>query len=141
MIEEEFEGQDKADSATADWKTNYRPEAGVINFYQYRDALTAHIDHSEVCTDAPLISLSVGQACMFLISASRDEEPLALKLESGDGLIMAGPSRRYFHGVPRIIEESLPVWLQSSSHHSPLPPWALWFQKGGRINLNVRQVF
>lgn len=37
MIEEEFEGQDKADSATADWKTNYRPEAGVINFYQVNE--------------------------------------------------------------------------------------------------------
>ncbi|OAV90800.1 hypothetical protein PTTG_06089 [Puccinia triticina 1-1 BBBD Race 1] len=143
MIEGEFEQEGdtytQKDSSTDDWKTDYKPEAGVINFYQYRDALTAHIDHSEVSTDAPLVSLSVGQACMFLISPSREEEPLAIKLESGDGLIMSGPSRRYFHGVPRIIEHSLPAWLQQSPEL--LPPWAQWFQKGGRINLNVRQVF
>lgn len=127
-----------------DWRTNYKPEAGVINFYQYRDSLTAHIDHSEVSTDTPLVSLSMGHACIFLISPSRDEEPLAIKLESGDGLIMSGPSRRYFHSVPRIIEDSLPAWLQSPGTGSDLDRavWLDWFREGGgRVNLNVRQVF
>ncbi|PLW36840.1 hypothetical protein PCASD_15286 [Puccinia coronata f. sp. avenae] len=147
MVEEESKEEEKEQdngaekkSSDTDWKTDYKPEAGVINFYQYRDALTAHIDHSEVSTDAPLVSLSIGHACMFLISPSREEEPLAIKLESGDGLIMSGDSRRYFHGVPRIIEHSLPDWLQETGH-PPLPPWSEWFRKGGRINLNVRQVF
>ncbi|KAH9443234.1 hypothetical protein MJO28_014691 [Puccinia striiformis f. sp. tritici] len=143
MIEGEFmiptENQSKSASSSENWRSNYKPEAGVINFYQYRDSLTAHIDHSEVDTEAPLVSLSVGQACIFLISASRDEEPLAIKLESGDGLIMSGPSRRFFHGVPRIIEHSLPSWFSDLS--PDLYPWAHWFRNGGRINLNVRQVF
>lgn len=32
--------------------------------------------------------------------------PYALKLESGDLLIMSGRARRVYHGVPRIIENS-----------------------------------
>ncbi|KAA1073679.1 hypothetical protein PGT21_022364 [Puccinia graminis f. sp. tritici] len=148
VIDSEFQATEKSindcekESSSVDWKTNYKPEAGVINFYQYRDALTAHIDHSEVTTDTPLVSLSVGQACIFLIAASREEEPLAIKLESGDALIMAGPSRRFFHGVPRIIEHSLPPWTDGCLSTGPSPPpWARWFHNGGRINLNVRQVF
>lgn len=74
---------------------------------------------------------------MFLIGPSRDEPPLALRLDSGDALIMAGESRRFFHGVPRIIEDSLPIWLSNEIDE----PWVDWFKNGGRINLNVRQVF
>ena len=36
----------------------------------------------------------------------KEIKPKALKLESGDLLIMSGKSRRVFHGVPRIIEHS-----------------------------------
>ncbi|KAG0150731.1 hypothetical protein CROQUDRAFT_668360 [Cronartium quercuum f. sp. fusiforme G11] len=119
------------------WRNGYRPEAGVINFYQYKDSLTAHIDHSEVSLDSPLVSLSIGNSCVFLIGPSREDHPLALRLESGDALIMAGESRRFFHGVPRIIENSLPSWLAQEKREL----WAEWFKNGGRINLNVRQVF
>jgi alkylated DNA repair protein alkB family protein 1 len=35
----------------------YRAEAGVVNYYQYRDALMGHVDRSELNMDAPLVSL------------------------------------------------------------------------------------
>lgn len=34
----------------------YHPEAGVVNFYQLKDSLTAHVDKSEENQSAPLIS-------------------------------------------------------------------------------------
>jgi len=59
-------------------------------------------------------------------------------LESGDVVLMAGESRRVFHGVPRILEggeiemEGDEQWLQEG--------FAEWMKRK-RINLNMRQVF
>lgn len=44
------------------WKNTYRgqdfkAEAGVVIYYQYRDALMGHVDRSELNMDAPLISI------------------------------------------------------------------------------------
>ena len=36
---------------------NWRPEAGIVNFYHYKDSLTSHQDRSEINTEAPLVSL------------------------------------------------------------------------------------
>lgn len=35
---------------------HWKPEAGIVNFYQYKDSLTAHQDRSELNTEAPLLS-------------------------------------------------------------------------------------
>ncbi|KAI7866289.1 hypothetical protein BDF14DRAFT_1728736 [Spinellus fusiger] len=44
------------------WKNDYpgdsyRAEAGVVNYYQYRDTLMGHVDRSELNMEAPLVSL------------------------------------------------------------------------------------
>lgn len=36
---------------------DFNAEAGVINYYQYRDTLMGHVDRSEMNMDAPLVSL------------------------------------------------------------------------------------
>lgn len=36
---------------------DFNAEAGVINYYQYRDTLMGHVDRSEINMDAPLVSL------------------------------------------------------------------------------------
>jgi alkylated DNA repair protein alkB family protein 1 len=36
---------------------SFKAEAGVINYYQLRDTLMAHVDKSEVNMDAPLVSV------------------------------------------------------------------------------------
>ncbi|CAG8819364.1 17028_t:CDS:1, partial [Racocetra fulgida] len=36
--------------------TKWKPEAGVVNYYQLKDNLMAHVDRSEINMDAPLIS-------------------------------------------------------------------------------------
>lgn len=115
----------------------YRPEAGIINFYQLNNSLTAHVDRSERNMNAPLISLSLGHSCVFLIgTATRDTKPTALLLKSGQVLVMSGEARRAFHGVPRVIEGSLADHWQSvgDEHLRQL-------MSTSRINVNVRQVF
>ena len=44
------------------WKNTYRgsdykTEAGVVNYYQYRDTLMGHVDRSELNMQAPLVSI------------------------------------------------------------------------------------
>jgi len=34
------------------------PDAGIVNFYQTRDTLMGHVDHSEICATSPLVSIS-----------------------------------------------------------------------------------
>lgn len=40
------------------WKDSYEPDAGIVNFYQTKDTLMAHVDRSEVCATSPLVSVS-----------------------------------------------------------------------------------
>ena len=34
------------------------PDAGIVNFYQTKDTLMGHVDHSEICATSPLVSIS-----------------------------------------------------------------------------------
>ena len=121
------------------WSNSYEPEAGVVNFYQDRDSLTAHVDQSEVDAHSPLVSISLGESAMFLVGGtSRDDPPVSLLLQSGDAVIMSGPSRRVFHGVPRVLQDSMPWALLDGWDASDLMKQ---FIRGTRININVRQVY
>ncbi|KAI7884931.1 hypothetical protein K492DRAFT_204403 [Lichtheimia hyalospora FSU 10163] len=128
-----------------EWKNTYssdkfKAEAGVINYYQLKDTLMGHVDQSERNMDAPLISLSFGHACIYLLGGTtRDTEPIPIHLKSGDLLIMTGQCRKAYHGVPRIIENSLPEYLSPCIKDDD---WKLYgsYMKTSRINLNIRQV-
>ncbi|TFL07045.1 hypothetical protein BDV98DRAFT_519575 [Pterulicium gracile] len=126
-----------------DWDESYVPDAGIVNFYQTKDTLMAHVDRSEVCATSPLVSISLGNSAIFLIGGTtRDEEPTPIILHSGDVVIMAGPvCRRAYHGVPRILPGTLP-------NHLVIDPddeeeWVPYHKyiANSRINVNVRQVF
>ncbi|GAA5876404.1 hypothetical protein JCM1840_006013 [Sporobolomyces johnsonii] len=130
------------------WAEHYEPDAGIVNFYQLRDSLTAHIDHSEVDAVRPLVSFSIGHSAIFLVGGrTRDVPPLAVLLRSGDGLIMSGKEgRRVFHGLPRVLSDSLPDYL-ASDQPEPVHGTDDWrcygeyLERGARINVNVRSVF
>ncbi|KAJ7632537.1 hypothetical protein FB45DRAFT_912725 [Roridomyces roridus] len=121
------------------WDQDYEPDAGIVNFYQTKDTLMAHVDRSEVCATSPLVSISIGNAAVFLIGGlTRDSDPVPILLRSGDVVIMSGPTcRRAYHGVPRILENTLPDHLTGQG------PWAPYedYLTTTRININVRQVF
>ncbi|TEB35865.1 hypothetical protein FA13DRAFT_1623777 [Coprinellus micaceus] len=122
-----------------DWGETYEPDAGIVNFYQTKDTLMAHVDRSEVCKTSPLVSVSLGNAGIFLIGGdTRDTEPVPILLRSGDVVIMSGPCRRAYHGVPRILEGTLPAHLKVGGED--WAPFAEYLETT-RINVNVRQVF
>ncbi|KAI7897704.1 uncharacterized protein BX663DRAFT_490633 [Cokeromyces recurvatus] len=123
--------------------SDYKAEAGVINYYQYRDTLMGHVDRSELNMEAPLVSLSLGHSCIYLIGGlTRDTVPIPLLLRSGDIVVMTEPCRKAFHGVPLIIEDTLPDYLSNKNEYEDSPDWKLYgdFMSTSRININVRQV-
>lgn len=124
------------------WHDTYEPDAGIVNFYQTKDTLMAHVDRSEVCATSPLVSISLGNATVFLIGGlTRDTEPTGIILRSGDVLIMSGPAcRRAYHSVPRILNGTLPTHLLEDDEDENWEPYAQ-FMSTTRININVRQVF
>ncbi|KAJ7940719.1 hypothetical protein B0H13DRAFT_2397445, partial [Mycena leptocephala] len=124
------------------WNKDYEPDAGIVNFYQTKDTLMAHVDRSEVCATSPLVSISLGNSAVFLIGGlTRDTEPVPILLRSGDIVIMSGPAcRRAFHGVPRILENTLPAHLAAQLDEPQWAPFAEYMATT-RININVRQVF
>lgn len=142
-----FQGtEDNWGKAGPEWKTwdqTYEPDAGIVNFYQVRDTLMGHVDRSEVCATSPLVSISLGNAAVFLIGGkTRDVEPIPLILRSGDVIIMSGPEcRRAYHGVPRILEGTLPSHFRSENTKEHDWPVYEEYMKTTRININVRQVF
>ncbi|KAI6124832.1 hypothetical protein EDD16DRAFT_1474914 [Pisolithus croceorrhizus] len=157
--EDTLEGWDDDDWKT--WNETYEPDAGIVNFYQTKDTLMAHVDRSEVCATSPLVSISLGNAAIFLIGGlTREVEPIPILLRSGDGVIMSGPScRRAYHGVPRILEHTLPEHFgqsprpaddgvdasvsQTESATAVAQAWEPYrtYMRSARININVRQVF
>jgi alkylated DNA repair protein alkB family protein 1 len=112
----------------------FRPESGIVNYYQLKSTLMAHVDQSEVAQQ-PLVSVSLGHSAIFLLGGeTRDIAPTALYLHSGDVLIMSGQSRKAFHGIPRILEKTLPDHFQGFGPYTD-------YLSTTRINVNIRQVF
>ncbi|KAI0691192.1 hypothetical protein BC835DRAFT_1279687 [Cytidiella melzeri] len=128
------------------WAESYEPDAGIVNFYQTKDTLMAHVDRSEICATSPLVSISLGCAAVFLIGGKlRDIEPIPIILRSGDVVIMSGPGcRRAYHGVPRILENTLPPhFSEKDTERYPTSQSSTYeeYLQTARININVRQVF
>ncbi|KAH9048223.1 hypothetical protein EDB84DRAFT_291436 [Lactarius hengduanensis] len=126
------------------WQETYEPDAGIVNFYQIKDSLMGHVDRSEICATSPLVSISLGNAAIFLVGGlTRDVVPIPILLRSGDIVVMSGPAcRRAYHGVPRILEGTLPTYLDEGDTVTggTWTPYARYMHTA-RVNVNVRQVF
>ncbi|KAI9159308.1 hypothetical protein H9P43_008648 [Blastocladiella emersonii ATCC 22665] len=111
--------------ATAVESATYRGiEAGVLNVYGYRDALMGHVDESEPNRNAPLVSVSLGASAILVVGGeTRATRPMALRLRSGDAVIMSGPARRAFHGIPRVLEDECPNWMAEAEEQSADAEW------------------
>lgn len=92
-------------------------QAAIINFYQSNSIMGGHQDDAEITKNHPVLSLSIGSPCIFLLGGfHREEHPLSIILRSGDVLFMGGKARLRIHGVPKVfIEEGPPLYLQPSS--------------------------
>lgn len=100
------------------------PQACLVNFYSDDAKMGLHQDRDETDFNAPVVSVSLGNSCLFRIGGlERKDRTSSLKLESGDVFVLGGAGRLCFHGVDRIYPESSTL-----------------LKNGGRINLTLRRV-
>jgi alkylated DNA repair protein (DNA oxidative demethylase) len=100
------------------------PEACLVNFYTETARMGLHQDRDETELAAPVVSVSLGDACLFRVGeTTREGRTVSFRLESGDVVILGGEGRLCFHGVDRIY-----------------PSTSTLLKKGGRINLTLRRV-
>src|SRR5690606_38307326 len=100
------------------------PEACLVNFYEPKARMGLHQDRDEQEFDAPVLSVSLGDTCLFRVGQrTRDGGTTSFRLHSGDVVILGGEGRLAFHGVDRVYPSSSPL-----------------LRNGGRINLTLRRV-
>lgn len=99
-------------------------DVALVNFYGERARMGMHRDSDER-SEAPVVSYSLGDTCVFRFGHSRGRgRPWKdIKLASGDAFVFGGPARYAYHGVPRTVAGSAPPWLDLH----------------GRLNVTVRE--
>jgi alkylated DNA repair protein (DNA oxidative demethylase) len=107
---------------------DYRPDTCLINFYpaSSRSKLGLHQDNTKRNLKPCIISISLGDDCIFVIGSNRSrKDPLTeILLRSGDVVILHGDSRLAYHSVKQIIPNSSNL-----------------LKNNGRLNLTIRQVY
>ena len=103
----------------------FDPDAAIVNFYEPGARLGLHQDGEEP-SDAPVVTISVGDTCTFrMAGVDRRTGPFTdVELRSGDLLVFGGSNRRIYHGVPKVSDGTGPGWLD-------LPP--------GRLSITIRE--
>ena len=100
------------------------PEACLINVYAPTARMGLHQDRDEQDFAAPVVSLSLGDTCLFRVGGARRSDPTrSFRLTSGDAVVLGGEARLAFHGVDRVM-----------------PGTSTLLPEGGRINLTLRRV-
>jgi alkylated DNA repair protein (DNA oxidative demethylase) len=100
------------------------PQACLVNVYGAAARMGQHQDRDEQDFAAPVVSLSLGDSCLFRVGGRKRSDPTrSFRLASGDALVLGGPARLAFHGVDRIM-----------------PGTSTLLTEGGRINLTLRRV-
>lgn len=82
---------------------SYAPDAALVNFYDATARLGMHQDKEERSA-APVVSLSIGDTCVFRFgnTDNRGKPYTDVELFSGDLFVFGGASRFAFHGVPKV---------------------------------------
>lgn len=106
----------------ADWPGE--PEACLVNLYGPEAKMGLHQDRDEQEFAAPVVSISLGDDALFRAGGlERGGPTTAVRLHSGDVLVMGGGSRLCHHGVARVY-----------------PGTSTLLGELGRINLTLRRV-
>lgn len=98
-------------------------DACLINYYADKAKMGLHQDRDEQDFDAPVVSVSLGDDCLFRIGGTRrGGRTQSIRLTSGDVIVLGGASRLRYHGVDRIYTGTSTL-----------------LRDGGRINLTLRR--
>lgn len=83
----------------------WTPDTALINFYDGQARMGMHQDKDER-SSAPVVSLSIGDSCVFRVgnTQTRTRPYTDIELASGDLFVFGGPSRYIHHGVPKVHE-------------------------------------
>lgn len=101
----------------------FRPDSCHVNRYQAGTKLGLHQDRHECDWSQPIVSISFGLECLFLLGGLERTGPTRrILLEHGDVIVWGGPSRMRFHGVQPL----------KPGHHPLTGPY--------RYNLTFRKV-
>jgi alkylated DNA repair protein (DNA oxidative demethylase) len=102
----------------------YRPDVALVNYYDDHARMGLHADREERST-APVVSLSVGDSCVFRFGnpAGRGRPWTDVELVSGDLFVFGGPARLSYHGVLRTMPGTGPAELGLT----------------GRLNITLRE--
>lgn len=101
----------------------FEPDTCLMNLYRDKGKLGLHRDDDEQDKTAPIISVSLGDSCVFRFGGASRSGPFTdWELRSGDIVVFGGPSRLAWHGVSKILRGT-----------SDLVPG------GGRLNLTIRR--
>lgn len=104
----------------------FRLDTVLLNYYPaLTGKLGRHQDKTEQDLESPIVTISLGDSCIFNIGTEDFDNPgIDVQLDSGDVFVMALGSRLAYHGVKKI-----------------LPGTSTLLKNGGRISLTGRKVF
>lgn len=103
----------------------YTPDTALINFYDGAAKMGMHQDKEER-SSAPVVSLSIGDSCVFRFgnAETRGRPYTDVELASGDLFVFGGPARFAYHGVPK-------VYPGTADHATGM--------SDGRLNITLRE--
>lgn len=102
-------------------------------------------------SDKGLVSVSLGCDCLFVVGLGAKGKDggdyVTVRLRSGDAVVMSSDARWAWHGVPKILKGTCPLYLEDwpaedgkDGEQNNYEAWRGWM-KTKRVNLNVRQMF
>ncbi|MEW2547909.1 alpha-ketoglutarate-dependent dioxygenase AlkB [Streptomyces sp. NPDC047002] len=103
----------------------YAPDTALVNFYEGAAKMGMHQDKDEK-SRAPVVSLSIGDRCVFRFgnAENRGRPYTDVELGSGDLFVFGGPARLAYHAVPKVYPGTADPGTG---------------MRGGRLNLTLRE--
>jgi len=73
----------------------HAPECCLVNYYGATAKMGLHQDRDELDFEAPVVSLSLGDTCLFRIGRTKRGDPTrTMRLASGDAVVLGGCQHR-----------------------------------------------
>ena len=106
------------------------PQCCLVNYYDQPDSkLGLHKDHDEETFEPPIVSVSLGDSCLFRMGLTDKKTPTrSFTVDSGAIMVMGKQARTAYHGVDRILYGETTLLNNKKPFHQ------------GRLNLTLRRV-